>query len=431
MRILSNKIKDYIGKEIEVAGWVHKIRKLGGITFIIIRDRNGFVQAVVDKETKNIKIQDLKPESVVKITGKLSKDKRAPGGAELRISKIEILSKVKEDIPIEISKKDLGVNLDTLLDYRPITLRNQKQKTIFKISAKVCNVFQEFFDKNDFVEIHTPKIVSQGAEGGAQLFPVKYFGKKAFLTQSPQFYKQIMVGIYERVFEIAPVYRAEEHNTRRHLNEYISLDIEMGFIKNMKDIMEILTEFLKFALPKIKKDCKEELDILGVKIPTIPKEIPKLKLTEAQKILEKEYKERCLGAPDLDPKQEKLISEYADKKFKTKFVFITHYPSKKRPFYVMDDPNDSKYTESFDLIFDYEIVTGGQRIHQYQEYLEKMKRFNLNPKDFDFYLSAFKYGMPPHGGFAIGLERLVAKLLDLDNIREACLFPRDITRLIP
>lgn len=429
MRVLSNEIKKYVGKEIEIAGWVHKIRKLGGITFIIVRDRSGFIQAVAEKETKEIK--ELKPESVVSVIGKLVKEDRAPGGAELRIAKIEILSKVTEDLPVEISKKDLDINLDTLLDNRTVTLRNSKQQAIFKVSSKVCELFREFYSQNGFVEIHTPKIVSQGAEGGAQMFEVKYFGKKAYLTQSPQFYKQIMVGVYERVFEIAPTYRAEEHNTSRHLNEYISLDIEMGFIKNMGDVMDILVEFLKFALPQIEKDCKEELSLLETSIPSIPKEIPKLKLTEAQEVLEKEFKEKCLGSPDLDPKQEKLISEYAEKKYKTKFIFITHYPSKKRPFYVMDDPQDPKYTESFDLLLGYEIATGGQRIHLYDDYLEKVKRFNLHPKDFQFYLSAFKYGMPPHGGFGLGLERFVAKLLNLDNIREACLFPRDITRLAP
>ena len=432
-RTLTTEINKEIGKEVMLCGWIHKLRKLGGISFIVLRDRAGLAQAVIDGSKENGKLEDLTTESVVKITSKVVKEERAPHGAELHDCKIEIISPVKEDIPFSINKKELNVNLDTLLDNRPITLRNPKQQAIFKVQAEIVDEFRRFLSLNQFTEINSPSIVSSGLEtGGAEMFEVKYFKQKAFLSQSPQMYKQILVGVYERVFGTAYMYRAEKHSTSRHLNEYMSLDLEMGFIDSYEDIMELEGRFLTSLISRLNEKCKEEFEMLGATLPKIPKKIPQIKLAEAQKILEKEYGEECLSAPDLDPKQERLICEHSAKKLGSDFVFVTHYPSNKRPFYTMDDPKNPKETLSFDLMFrGQEITTGGQRLHLYKDYLKKMKERGLDPRGFEDYLSVFKYGMPPHGGLAIGLERLTARLLNLDNIREASLFPRDINRLKP
>lgn len=431
MRILVSEIPKNIGKEVTVAGWIHKIRKLGGISFLVIRDRSGLAQVVVEKESHEL-LSDIYTETVIKLTGVVKKEERAPLGAEILAKKVEVLSPVKEDLPVELNKKELRANLDTLLDQRPITLRNPEQRAIFKVGAQVVKSFRDHLTNDGFTEIFSSKIVESGLEtGGAEMFEVKWFKDKAFLSQSPQMYKQIMVGVYERVFETAFAYRAEKHSTARHLNEYLSLDFEMGFIESFEEIMEKEEALLKNMVKDLSSNCKLELELLGATLPKITK-IPRLKLKEAQEILKKEYKEDCVGAPDLDPKQEKLISEYAEKILGSEFVFITHYPTKKRPFYAYDDPKDKSLTLSFDLMFrGIEVTTGGQRLHLYDDYLKKMKGRGMNPDDFNDYLKVFRYGMPPHGGLAIGAERLIARILGLENIREASLFPRDINRLRP
>jgi nondiscriminating aspartyl-tRNA synthetase len=432
-RILTNKISEHIGKEITLSGWVHKLRKMGAISFLVIRDRSGLAQAIIEKDSENSKLNELTTETVIQIKGVIVAEERAPHGAEMHVSEVIIISPVKEDIPIAINKKELNVNIDTLLDNRPITLRALKQKAIFRIQGIILNSFREFLLKNDFVEIHSPKIVSSGVEtGGAEMFAVNYFGRKAFLSQSPQMYKQMLVGVYERVFEASCMFRAEKHSTSRHLNEYISMDLEMGFIDSFDDIMNLEQEFLEYLIKTLNERCPEDLELLQANMPVIPKKVPRMKLFEAQEILEKEYKEKCLGNPDLDPKQEKLICEYTTTKMNSEFVFITHYPSKKRPFYTYDDPKNPKETLSFDLLFrGLEITTGGQRLHLYEDYITKMKDRGMDTDNFTDYLSVFKFGMPPHGGLAIGLERLTAKLLGLENVREASFFPRDINRLKP
>ncbi len=432
MRILISELPKNIDKEVSVAGWIHKIRKLGGISFVSLRDRSGIAQIVVEKEAHDL-LRDLSTESVVKFFGKVKKEERAPLGAEILAEKVEIISPVKSEVPVELNKKELRANLDTLLDNRPLTLRNPEQRAIFKIQSEMIRSFRDFLLGEDFTEIHSSKIVESGLEtGGAEMFEVKWFENSAFLSQSPQMYKQIMVGVYERVFETAFAYRAEKHSTGRHLNEYLSLDLEIGFIESHEDIMKLEEKMLNYIINHLNKTCKKEINLIGAKLPKVPTKFPRLKLTEAQEILEKQYKEKCIGEPDLDPNQERLICEYAEKKWESEFIFITHYPTKKRPFYTYDDPDEPKWTRSFDLMFrGIEITTGGQRLHLYEDYLKKMKDRGMNPDNFADYLSVFKYGMPPHGGLAIGAERLVAKLLGLNNVREASLFPRDINRLKP
>ncbi len=432
-RVYSTDIKNHIGKEIKLSGWIFRIRKIGGLAFVILRDGKGLVQTVFEGKDVLNALEGLKEESVVSVIGKVKKEERAPEGAELQVSKVEVISRVSLDLPIVINKKELKVNLDTLLDNRTLSLRNPQKRAIFKVQGEILKAFRCFFEENGFTEINTPKIVSAGAEtGGAEMFSFKYFKKGlAYLAQSPQLYKQIMVGIFEKVFETAYVYRAEPHATTRHLNEYMSLDIEIGFIESLKDLIDLHQDLNKYLIEWLEKNSKEDFEFLGAKIPKF-KKAPVLKLKEAQEILEKEYKLKCLGAPDLDPKQEKAICDYTTKKFGSEFVFITHYPWKKRPFYTKRDPKNPSETLSFDLLFrGLEITTGGQREENYEKVVEQMKGKGIDHKGFDEYLQVFKYGMPPHGGFCHGLERWTMKFLELDNVKEASLFPRDINRLKP
>lgn len=432
-RIFTTELPKRIGKEVKLSGWIHRIRKIGAIAFVALRDGKGIAQVVVeDKKLLDI-LESLKEESIVSVYGKVSKEKRAPLGAEMRVKKMEVFSKVTEDLPVVINKKELNVNIDTLLDLRTITLRNPKQRTIFRIQSEILKAFRSFFEENGFTEVNTPKIVSAGAEtGGAEMFSTKYFKKgNAYLAQSPQLYKQIMVGVFERVFETAYVYRAEPHATTRHLNEYMSLDMEMGFLDNWMDLIELHQELNKYMIAWLQKHSKGDFEFLEAKIPKFVK-APVMKLSEAKKILEKNYKIKCLGAPDLDPKQEKAICDYAKKKYGSELVFITHYPAKKRPFYTKRDPKNPAETLSFDLLFrGLEVTTGGQREEDYEKVLEQMKEKGIDPKGFGEYLDIFKFGMPPHGGLAFGLERLTMRFLELDNVKEASLFPRDINRLKP
>lgn len=359
-----------------------------------------------------------------------SQSNNSAGSVEIEVSRFEVISAVKEDLPIAVNTDEPEGNIDTRLNNRLLSLRNCKTNVVFKIQAVLAQQFAEFLKKKEFVQIFTPKIVCEGAEGGTALFEVKYFEKKAYLAQSPQFYKQMMVGSgFERVFEIGQVYRAEEHNTLRHLNEYVSMDLEMGFIKDESDIMALETELLRYMLLNVKIECKKELEMLNADVPVIGNEIPVVRLSKALDILKKEYGKDGL-TEDLDPEGEKMIGQYAKKKYNSDFIFLTHYPRSKRPMYTM--PAEENLTHSFDLLFrGLEITTGGQRIHDYDMLVSNMIYKGLNPEDFSTYLDTFKYGMPPHGGLAIGLERLTAQLLKLRNVRDASLFPRDRERITP
>ncbi len=350
---------------------------------------------------------------------------------ELLIDEITILSTPFETLPVDLSKPELQINNATLFDLRPITLRHFKQKSIFKIQTMIVRAFREYFEAHNFVEIRTPKIVKEGAEGGANIFSLEYFGEKAYLTQSPQFYKEYMVGVYQRVFEVAPVFRAEKHNTSRHINEYISMDIEVGPIKNFQEIMQFEVGFLKHMVSKLKEECCYELQVLNVHLPLI-EDIPALKFYEAKEILNKKYGIEGLEEDDLSPEEEVKLCEYIKDQTGSEFVFVTHYPKTKRPFYAKDSEENNLETESFDLLFrGVEITTGGQRIHHYEEILKKLEWKKLDADTFSFFTSLHKYGVIPHGGFGLGLERLTQKIIGLGNIKEASLFPRDITRLSP
>jgi nondiscriminating aspartyl-tRNA synthetase len=334
-------------------------------------------------------------------------------------------------MPLPISKWKMKTTLETKLTYRPVSLRNIRERSIFKIQEGIVRGFREFLFSQGFTEIRTPKIVAGNAEGGANVFKLEYFGEKAFLAQSPQVYKQTMVGVYDRVFEAAPVFRAEKHNTTRHLNEYTSLDFEMGYIDGFEDIMDMETEVLRHIFTFLKENYSKELKILEVTLPGTDK-IPAVRFDEAKVLVAEKYNRKIKNPYDLEPEEEILIGRYFKEEFNSDFVFVTHYPSKKRPFYAMDDPADPKFTLSFDLLFKgMEITTGGQRIHDYDAQVAKMEARGMNPGDFTNYLMIHKHGMPPHGGLGIGLERLTMKILDEQNVRETTLFPRDVSRLEP
>ncbi|MCR1973616.1 aspartate--tRNA(Asn) ligase [Clostridium sporogenes] len=427
-RTLISEFKNSINEKVNLQGWIHKIRKLKNITFLIIRDRSGLVQCIVDNDKFDLSI--VKIESIVSITGAVKESTNDLNPFEIQVENLEIINAALDELPIEINKENLEINLDTMLNNRILSLRHPKVNSIFKVQNSIANGFREFLNKEDFTEIYTPKIVWEGAEGGTEVFKIKYFENTAYLAQSPQFYKQMMVGAgFERVFEIGHAYRAEEHNTNRHLNEYISMDLEIGFIEDEKDIMEIEERLLKFILEKLNNECREYFDLLEAELPRIQDGIPKITFKEALDILSREYNKNNLTY-DLDPESEKLICKYAKEKLNSDFIFLTNYPRKKRPMYTMPLGEDG--THSFDLLFrGIEITTGGQRINDYNMLIDNMKFKGFNPKDYESYLSVFKYGMPNHGGLAIGLERLTARLLGLENVREATLITRDRTRLLP
>lgn len=317
------------------------------------------------------------------------------------------------------------------LNYRPISLRNIQERSKFKIQEALTKAFRDYLYGQGFTEIHTPKIGARGAEGGANLFKFSYFHKPAVLAQSPQFYKQMMVGVFDRVFETGPVFRAEKHNTKRHLNEYTSLDFEMGYIDSFEEIMAMETGFLQYAMNLLKTEYAKEVQILKLDIPDVSK-IPAVRFDVAKELVSQKYNRKIRNPFDLEPEEEALIGQYFKEEYGSDFVFVTHYPSKKRPFYAMDDPEDARFTLSFDLLFKgLEITTGGQRIHDYNMLVQKIEDRGMTQEGMEQYLDTFKHGMPPHGGLGIGLERLTMQLIGEENVRETCLFPRDMNRLEP
>ncbi len=427
-RTFISEVKDSQDETILLRGWVYKIIDLSNIVFVKLRDKSGIIQLVTNKE----QIEGLKLENAIEVIGKKSKNEKAPGGIEIIVDEIKILGRTYYDkLPFEINSYKNKAALETQLDHRTIALRRPEIRAIFKVQNEIEQAFRDYLRSKNFEQIHTAKIIDSSTEGGSEMFTVNYFDRRSFLAQSPQFYKQMMVGAgFERVYEIGHAYRAELHNTWRHLNEYVSLDVEMGFIKDEFELMDLEEGFLDYLFKHLNKVCKKELEMYKVELPNEVK-IPRITLEEAHKILLEKYNKKSpIG--NIDAKGEELICDYVKKEYGTEFVFLTKYPVAKRPMYTMPDDEDKTLTKSFDLIYDgLEITTGGQRINDYKMLKENIIKFGLNPEDFDFYLDTFKYGMPPHGGFAIGLERLTMKILKLSNIREATLVPRDMKRLTP
>lgn len=424
----------YENQIVTIQGTIHNIRMMSDFAFVILRTARETIQCVYAESFSDYRItEDVKEECAAKITGKVVAGETKDGSKryEVQIHNIELLSHPAEIPPVVITKKQVNCDLSTKLDYRPVTLRNPKERAIFKLQEGIQCGFREYLSQQGFTEIHSPKINFAGAEGGTNVFKLDYFGKQVYLAQSPQLYKQALVAVYERVFEIAPVFRAEHHDTSRHLNEYISMDFEMGFIESFEDIMNMEVGVLKYIMNLLKTEYANEVELLHVEIPEI-KEVPVLKFMEAKEIIMKKFKYQPTDMKDFDPEEEQILGKYAKKQFNSDFIFITHYPSKKRPFYTMDDPEDPEYTLSFDLLFrGLEITSGGQRVHDYKQQVEKMEKLGMNPEEFATYLMLHKYGAPPHGGLGLGLERLTMHLLGAKNVREATMFPRDINRVTP
>ena len=422
------------GQEVKIKCWVDTVRFQGKMAFFDFRDVSGKVQGIIFGKPEVLEsAKDLRNEWVVEVSGVINQRPEkninkdiVNGDVEIEITNIEILNKA--EIPFELNE---DLNLDVSLDNRPYVLKSDKNRAIFKVQAEIVKGFRNTLNSFGFTEFQAPKIVGGDAEGGAEVYNVEYFKNSASLATSPQLYKQIMVGVFERVFAVGNVFRAEKHSTSRHLNEYSSLDFEMGFIKDHADVMDMFADVMRGIKKNLEENAKAELDFLKAEEILIPDEIPTMKLSEAQVLLEEKLgAENAIGEPDLEPEHERMLCDYAKKELNSDLIFITHYPVSKRPFYTYEDENDKGFTKSFDALFKgVEIVSGGQRRHDYDDLVEGMKMKGLNPDDFKFYLQAFKTGMPPHGGIGLGLERITQKILGLKNVKEAALFPREINRI--
>ncbi|HTE22622.1 MAG TPA: aspartate--tRNA(Asn) ligase [Candidatus Limnocylindria bacterium] len=440
MRILAKELKEHIGKEVAIEGWIHKKRLLGGIAFINIRDRSGLAQVVVEDKDEVEKLRGLQIGTVLKVTGQVTEEPRAPGGAELHDPKLEVLIPVTDEPPIEIDKplSHKPDNLDTLFDNRPIGLRNLQETAIFKIQAKVLQGFRKFFADNDFTEINTPKLLAEATEGGTEVFKLDYFGKTATLAQSPQFYKQMMVGVFERVFEINPVFRAEPSATTRHMTEYMSVDAEIGFIE-FEDLQNYAGECLLTVLKTVQEDCAKELkmwNVQGLTLPEKPQDIPRINIEDIHEKFFKATREDHQGEDDLAPAEERWVCDHAKKQLGSEAVLVTGWPSKSKTFKFYHRANEENpdLADRADLLFrGVEITTLSMREHRYDRLLKQLTSMGGDPKNPGFapLLSVYRHGMPPHGGWGWGLERTVEKILNLNNVKEATLFPRDINRLTP
>jgi nondiscriminating aspartyl-tRNA synthetase len=430
-RTINQDLPGRLGERVRVAGWVHNVREVGQVNFLLVRDRSAIAQVVASPD-QLAPLRNLQRETVVEVTGVVR-----PGptelGVELHDPVVNVISPVTDILPFELFKKDVRATLPTFLDHAVVGHRHPRRRAILKLASGTMEAFRGGLRRRAFTEIQSPKLVASATESGANVFAVNYFASRAFLAQSPQFYKQIMVGVFERVFEVGPVFRAEPHNTTRHVNEYVSLDAEFGFIKDHFDVMRLLSGLVGDMLGHLRTSYGDELTLLEVDLPQVPDEIPWIYFPEAQKLLAEELGQKDVdGEPDLAPEHERALGAWAKERHGSDFLFVTGYPMVKRPFYTHPNPQDPTFSNSFDLLFrGLEMVTGGQRLHLYQDYLRAAAAYGYDAEPFSEYFEAFRFGMPPHGGFAIGLERFLASLLGRKNIQEVTLFPRDMTRLRP
>lgn len=434
-RIIISELDQHIGETVIIGAMVDVRRDQGKMAFFDFRDRSGTVQGVVFGKPEVLEVaKDCSPESSLFVTGivnkrpeKMVNEKVKNGDIELEITGLEILNKA-ESLPFDL---DADLNLDTNLDNRPLTLRRKEERAIFKIQSEITKGWRDFLDQEGFTEFQAPKLVGGDAEGGGEVFKVDYFYEQnAYLATSPQLYKQIMVGVFERVFAVGPTFRAEKSATTRHLSEIAMLDLEMGFIKDYTDVMKLVTALMRHICQKVTDNHADELTLLEVENPLAPEEFPTMTLLEAQELILKETGVDKTKANDLDPEDERFLCEYAKEHWQSDFVFVTKFPTSKRPFYTYTNRDNPELTDSFDLLFrGLEMCSGGQRTHDPEELKARMVSKGLDPEKFHFYLQAFKYGVPPHGGIGMGLERLTAKLCGVDNVKEATLFPRDINRI--
>ena len=435
MRTLAKDVASKAGERVTVKGWLHKKRLLGGLNFINIRDRSGVVQALVEDKAQIEKLRGLQIGTVLEASGQAVEDPRAPGGAELHEVDLNVIISVLDTPPLEIDKpiSHKSENIDTLFEYRSIGLRNAKESAIFKIQAAVLSSIRSFLDSQDFTEFNSPKLLAEATEGGAEVFKLDYFGKEATLAQSAQFYKQIMVGVFERVYEINPTYRAELSATKRHMSEFITIDAEAGFI-DFVDLQKIVSGVLNSVVDSVWEKCEQELKLWNAVKPKLPKIIPTITLNEVHEKYSKDTGENSIGEKDLRPDEERWVTKWSEKNLNSEAVFVIDWPASEAKFYHKIKDDNPELAERTDLIFrGVEIATISMREHRYDKLIAQLRGAGLDPNHpgFKYYLMAFKYGLPPHGGFGMGLERLTEKIIGLSNVKEASLFPRDINRLAP
>jgi nondiscriminating aspartyl-tRNA synthetase len=412
------------GRRVRLAGWLHNQRRLSRHTFLVLRDGSGLAQVVVEGELRR-RLDPLAPETVLAVEGEAVPSAQAPGGVEVRADGLDVLAEAAAAPPVDLRPPRLREQLPHRLDHAAVALRHPAERAKHALAAASVAGFRAALDALGFVEIRTPKLVGSATEGGADVFAVDYFGRPAYLAQSPQLYKQVLVGVFERVYETGPVFRAEPHETGRHLAEYTSLDAELGFVEDHRTVMAVVREAVAGMADAVRERAGGELALLGVRAPGVPAEIPSLRFDEAQALV-------GTDEPDLAPADERLLGEWARREHGSDFLFVVGFPLEKRPFYTHPDPDRPGVSRGFDLLFrGLELVTGGQRLHRYEDYLAELAARGLDPGPFAGYLEAFRHGMPPHGGFALGLERWTARLVGAANVRETTLFPRDRNRLTP
>ena len=429
-RIMSTEMLGHLGAQVTLAGWVHHQRHLAQVSFLLLRDAGGIAQIVVDDEAARAVAAGLRPEAVIQVEGCVVASALAPGGVEIHDPAIAVLANPSEAPPFEMRRPELQASLPSLLDHAAVALRHPRIRAAISISAASLAGLRSSLDQRGFTEIQPPKIVAAATESGANVFSLDYFGRKAYLAQSPQLYKQVMVGVFERVYETGPVFRAEPHDTARHLAEYVSLDAELGFIHDHRDVEVVLREVLAGMTSAVAERAGDAVELLGIQLPNIPTEIPRIHFHDAQVLLEAATGEQVIGELDLAPAHERWLGDWALAEHGSDFLFVEGYPMAKRPFYTRPEPGRPGHSNSFDLLFrGLELVTGGQRLHRYEDYLAVIDE--PTREALGGYLEAFRHGMPPHGGFAIGLERWTARIVGASNIRQVTLFPRDVNRLTP
>ncbi|HEY9242240.1 MAG TPA: aspartate--tRNA(Asn) ligase [Streptosporangiaceae bacterium] len=417
------------GRPVRIEGWIHRRRFLAAVTFLILRDRSGLAQVVIRPEDREAlaTARDCGEETVVAVTGLATPNPAAPGGIELTGPRITPLSSPAQTPPVELWRPALDAALPTLLDHAAVSWRHPARRAAWQITAASLRGFRTALDGLGFTEIQTPKLVSSATESGANVFGVDYFGGRAYLAQSPQFYKQTIVGVFERVYETGPVFRAEPHDTARHLAEYVSLDAELGFIRDHRDVLAVLRHALAGMTAAIREQAAPAAERLGITVPDVPAEFPVIHFRDALDLVGAPPDE-----PDLAPAHEQALGQWAAREHGSDFLAVEGYPMRKRPFYTHPQPGDERWSNSFDLLFrGVELVTGGQRLHRYPDYLAAIQACGEDPAVYAGYLDCFAHGMPPHGGFALGLERWTSRLTGADNVREVTLFPRDLHRLTP
>jgi nondiscriminating aspartyl-tRNA synthetase len=431
-RTLAAELPGRIGRPVVLQGWLHRRRVLKSVTFLILRDRSGLAQVVFTEPHDPAALEAIPEETVLEVTGTATANAQAPGGVEVTGPTVTTLSGPAAAPPFDLYRPTVPATLPTILDHAPVTLRHPLLRAPHAITAASVAGFRAALDGLGFTEIHTPKVVASATESGANVFGLDWFGARAYLAQSPQFFKQAMVGVFERVYETGPVFRAEPHDTARHLAQYTSLDAELGFITDHRDVMAVVREALAGMADAVARRTGAQCALLGVEPPEVPQELPEIHFAEAQELIAAHTPEDPRGEPDLAPAHERWLSAWALREYGCEFLFVTGYPMAKRPFYTHPEPGRPQYSNSFDLLFrGLELVTGGQRLHRYEDYLAALAARGESPGPYEGYLAAFRHGMPPHGGFALGLERWTARLIGADNIRRATLFPRDLNRLTP